>query len=1020
MRISTTGSGVLGAILAVVLSTPWAAAENLLSDPGFELSTPNGTFPNSGYWKKAWLGTSGAVCTTTAAYTGSSGLWEYTGSVENSWWSGQYQDVAAVAGDVFAASAAVRSQSSWVGGSKALVRISFLDASRSELVSKDSHAVTSGASPWQQLSVQSDAAPAGTAYVRVRLYLEKPNGSPGQTIANFDDCSLEKIVVAKPVLSVTPTALGYGSDLTTLSFDIRNAGSGTLSWSLVTDVPWASVSVASGATTAETDTVTVTVGRTGLTLPAYEGAVTVTSDGGTRSVALLLETASTVPVPSQPAVVTVNGSRLMVQRRLPDGTLDTSRPYTIKGAAWAPTGIGTLSDVTSRRVEFGNWYRLDIQLLRAMNANTVYLFLDPGTTSELITRAREVLDYCYRNGIMVIMTVDTDGSDDTANITSTVAAFKNHPAILMWALGNEWNLWRPDRPLYYGHYATLAAAAAAMQTNALQVKSLDASHPVASILGEINYPTPDDVHGIVNDICTAVDVWGANIYRGPEFYALFSEWQAISNKPLFLSEFGTDAFHTTSWWPPVGAENGTAQANYLDTLWRDIVPELSASDSSKACLGGTVFEWADEWWKTSTGDPAIHDSGGYETTWNAIAHPDGFANEEWFGLVSVDRDRRLAYYVMQSHFSDGECAEPDSTGNWCDDGLFCNGTDICDRGSCVGAGAPPCGDSNECTDDVCVEASDTCKHEDNSSCGTRLRDYSGDFTDDVLLQNTTTAGFRLFLFANSTSVANASLRLPGAGGHDWKPVGEGDFDGDARTDVLLRRSSTGDWRVAVTNGFGPAVVKWLGLYKSSGWELAAVGDCDGDWTEDVVLRNSVTGAGRVFFIRDAAVYSNSFTALTPALNWQVVGTGDFDGDGVNEILQRRATTGGMRVVYVLPGVTPVVLTTLAAPADSAVAVACVGDLDGDGVDDILTRRQTDNTSFVLTMKSGQVSSINQVALNRARAVQKCDDYDGDGVDDVLMRDTATGLWSVSRFVDGKPVAITPAGLFKDAVWQLVR
>ena len=50
----------------------------LLNDPGFELSAPNGTFPSSGYWKSSWLGgTAGAVCTSTAASSSSCGLWAY-------------------------------------------------------------------------------------------------------------------------------------------------------------------------------------------------------------------------------------------------------------------------------------------------------------------------------------------------------------------------------------------------------------------------------------------------------------------------------------------------------------------------------------------------------------------------------------------------------------------------------------------------------------------------------------------------------------------------------------------------------------------------------------------------------------------------------------------------------------------------------------------------------------------------------------------------------------------------------
>jgi hypothetical protein len=644
----------LAGLFTIFLMASNIKAANFCNDPGFELSTPNGTFPSSGYWKPAWLGTAGAVCTSTAAYTGGAGLWGYTGSAGTAWWSGPYQDFTANAGEVFIGSAWVRSQSSWVSGSKALVRVTFLDSGKKGIISYDSLAITTPESGWQQLSVQTDFASAGTAYIRFRIYLEKPNGSPGQSIANFDDCSIERTVVSQPILSVSPITLGYGTDLTTLSFNISNSGNGALSWSITKNVDWASVSTTSGTTTTGTDTIAVSVSRSDLELPNYNGTITVTSNGGNKNVDIFMETVSITAVPTQPSIVTTNGYQLMVRRRLPAGMLDTPRPYIIKGAAWAPTSIGTLSDVTSRRNEFGSWYRADIQLLKEMNANTVYVFLDFGTTPELIETAMAVLDYCYQNGIMVIMTTDEDGSDNTANIMSVVNAFKNHPAILMWALGNEWNLWRPDRPLYYAHYSTLSAAASAMQANALQVKSLDANHPVASILGEINYPTQSDVNNIVNNICTAVDVWGANIYRGPEFYALFTEWKGMSAKPLFLSEFGTDAFRSTSWWPVVGYEDQAMQANYINTLWLDMAKELSANDPSKVCLGGTVFEWNDEWWKTGSGNPTLHDPGGYETTWNPIAHPDGFANEEWFGIVSVNRERRKVYYSLQNNFSTGK------------------------------------------------------------------------------------------------------------------------------------------------------------------------------------------------------------------------------------------------------------------------------------------------------------------------------------------------------------------------------
>ena len=90
--------------------------------------------------------------------------------------------------------------------------------------------------------------------------------------------------------------------------------------------------------------------------------------------------------------------------------------------------------------------------------------------------------------------------------------YKNHPADSHVGTGNE-RPWRPDRPKYYAHYDTIAAAAAAMQANALTVKSLDTNHPICSILGEINQPDSTAVANIVANVCTAIDVWGANIYN---------------------------------------------------------------------------------------------------------------------------------------------------------------------------------------------------------------------------------------------------------------------------------------------------------------------------------------------------------------------------------------------------------------------------------------------------------------------------------------------------------------------------
>ena len=84
-----------------------------------------------------------------------------------------------------------------------------------------------------------------------------------------------------PVLAVSPAQLDFGADLTAQTLTIRNTGTGTLVWTVTEDQPWLSVDPTSGSTTAESDEVTVTIDRTGLSAGEYSGTVTVTPGTGT-------------------------------------------------------------------------------------------------------------------------------------------------------------------------------------------------------------------------------------------------------------------------------------------------------------------------------------------------------------------------------------------------------------------------------------------------------------------------------------------------------------------------------------------------------------------------------------------------------------------------------------------------------------------------------------------------------------------------------------------------------------------
>lgn len=160
-------------------------------------------------------------------------------------------------------------------------------------------------------------------------------------------------------------------------------------------------------------------------------------------------------------------------------------------------------------------------------------------------------------------------------ILEIVKKYKNHPAILMWALGNEMD-YIPDNPDYNLRLWD------AVNDLALEIKDMDPNHPVITVIGTGRKYKLRDIREKLN----AIDAIGINSYGDIFEIPLLIRTYTL-NKPYLITEWGPTGHWQVprnKWGLPFEETSTEKAADYLERHQEVI-------EGDPHCLGGYSFLW---------------------------------------------------------------------------------------------------------------------------------------------------------------------------------------------------------------------------------------------------------------------------------------------------------------------------------------------------------------------------------------------------------------------------------------------
>ena len=252
---------------------------------------------------------------------------------------------------------------------------------------------------------------------------------------------------------------------------------------------------------------------------------------------------------------------------------------------------------------------------------------------------KEVLDDASKYGLKVTMGIDVgrerlgfDYDDEAAvkeqleRIRGEVMALKDHPALIIWGIGNELN-----------HHSENPKVWDAVNEISKMIHEIDPNHLTTTSLAGMNKEYVDLIAERANDI----DILSVQMYAEVEILPTQIEKSGWKG-PMMVTEWGATGYWevgNTEWGAPL-ENNSTVKADFYRSRFRKAI-----ESQKKQVIGSYVFLWGQKQERTPT--------------WFGMFMPDGRETESidamhyvWNGTWPENRTPRINSFTLDARVAE--------------------------------------------------------------------------------------------------------------------------------------------------------------------------------------------------------------------------------------------------------------------------------------------------------------------------------------------------------------------------------